>query len=218
MKKDNIRDYKGKYLSLIGKRFGRLTIDRITGLNIHKKRLSECTCDCGKEVEVIVRLLLTGVVVSCGCKRSEGNFKNIHGMRNTKIYGIWLTMKQRCNNPNTKCYHNYGGKGIKVCDEWESSFESFYEWSIANGYEDDLSIDRINNDKGYSPDNCRWATVIVQANNKRNNRIIRYNGIDYTITQLCNKYNIKRSSFCSVIYKNRDVQKYLDKRTKGGAA
>lgn len=99
-----------------------------------------------------------------------------HGKRKTRLYRIWLGMKNRCNNPKTSRYPDYGSRGITVCDEWKDDFQAFYDWSISNGYEDHLTIDRIDNDKGYSPDNCRWVSYLVQGNNSRHNHMITYCG------------------------------------------
>ncbi|MGR5866955.1 hypothetical protein ACT7DZ_33690 [Bacillus cereus] len=112
---------------------------------------------------------------SCGCLEYENQqvsgFK--HGQTKTKLYYVWNSMRSRCHNPNVLHYHNYGGRGIKVCKEWKEHFEPFYVWVITSGYKEDLTIDRINNDGNYEPLNCRWATYKEQANNKRTNVIKR---------------------------------------------
>lgn len=99
-----------------------------------------------------------------------------HGMTGTRIHNIWRGMRSRCYNPNVKCFKNYGGKGIRLCDEWNESFMSFYQWSIKNRYSDDLTIDRINVNESYSPSNCRWLDIKAQENNRSNNRLITFNG------------------------------------------
>lgn len=111
------------------------------------------------------------------------NFHTLtHGQRNTRLYHIWTSMKQRCCNPNHKYYDLYGGRGISVCEEW-LQFEPFYEWAKSNGYNDKLTIDRKDNNKGYSPENCRWTTQKVQCNNRRNNVMLTCNGKTQTLTQ-----------------------------------
>lgn len=112
----------------------------------------------------------------------KGNKNNLkHGMRNSRIYNIWRSMRQRCNNPNCKNFHNYGGKGITVCDEWKNSFEAFCEWAMKSGYEEGLTIDRIETDGNYEPGNCRWTSQKVQQNNRSNNRKICVNGTCHTL-------------------------------------
>ena len=131
---------------------------------------------CGKEFVSAGTDFTSGKLLSCGCKRSENvskatsarNYK--HGKRNTRLYNIWTSMKQRCGNPKANEYENYGGRGITVCEEWEKDFEAFYDWALKNGYAHNLTIDRKDNDKGYYPDNCKWATMKEQQNNRRNNR------------------------------------------------
>lgn len=106
-----------------------------------------------------------------------------HGMSNTRLYHIWEGMKRRCKNPKAKNYKNYGGKGISICDEWDRSFEVFYEWAMANGYEDGLTLDRIDVNGNYEPSNCRWASWEEQENNRSNNKYIEYNGQTKTIAE-----------------------------------
>ena len=109
--------------------------------------------------------------------------KTIHGQRRTKLYGVWCTMKSRCNNKNTRSYKDYGGRGIKVCEEWFNSFGSFYEWSIQNGYKEGLQIDRIDNNGNYCPENCRWITRKENMNNTSKNVFLEYNGDTKTLSQ-----------------------------------
>lgn len=117
------------------------------------------------------------------------NYK--HGKRNTRIYTIWKSMRQRCYNPNTNRYHLYGARGITVCEEWNKSFKAFYEWAMANGYADDLTIDRIDVNGNYEPSNCRWATYKEQANNTSKSTHITYNGETHTIAEWADIIGVK---------------------------
>lgn len=123
----------------------------------------------------------------------------VHGMRNTRLYQIWLAMRQRCSNPNHIVYRYYGGRGIKVCDSWDNNFIQFYDWAMANGYSEELEIDRVNNTGDYSPNNCRWTTRTENLNNMRNNLLVDVDGHTYTISQLARKigmhYNTLRSRY-----------------------
>lgn len=122
-----------------------------------------------------------------------------HGMVGTRIYNIWKDMKRRCYCKTRKDYSRYGGRGITICDEWLHDFQAFFDWAMVNGYKDDLTIDRIDSNKGYSPDNCRWATIKEQDNNKRNNRLLTYNGKTQTVTQWAEDLNINESTLRSRI-------------------
>ena len=116
-----------------------------------------------------------------------------HNMHKTRLYGIWCNIKERCYNSNNNQYHNYGGRGIKVCDEWQE-FISFKEWALNNGYDDTLTLDRIDFNGGYEPNNCRWITIQAQQYNKRNNHLITYNGRTQTLTEWANERGIKRNT------------------------
>ena len=168
-----------------GLRFGRLVVIEQAGNAKHGGALWKCRCDCGSEKIVRGADLRNGHTQSCGCIHTEGlvarNEK--HGGSGSRLHTIWSGMKQRCSDPQAINYPNYGGRGITVCDEWAESFEAFRNWALANGYRDDLTIDRKENDGPYSPENCRWATREEQDGNRRKLYRITHNGETHTVRE-----------------------------------
>lgn len=178
----------GKFNDLTGRCFGQLRVVKLGNRAKCGKIRWVCQCDCGNQVEVRSDHLLSGHTTSCGCY--NGCCHATHNKTNTRLFRIWGNMKSRCFHTNDKDYKNYGGRGIAVCEEWSNSFEKFYEWSISNGYNDYLTIDRIDVNGNYEPNNCRWTTIKHQNNNRRNNKMITYKGETHTLSQWCEKLNL----------------------------
>lgn len=163
---------------LVGQKFGKLTVVKITSgkdIRNHMTPVCVCKCDCGSEdVYVLKNSLTTGNVKSCGCLRPFHApwKKSNHGFSSERLYGIWCGMVGRCLNSNNPNFHYYGGRGISICTEWlgDDGYLNFRKWSYENGYSENLTIDRIDSDKGYSPYNCRWADTKTQAYNRRVSR------------------------------------------------
>lgn len=211
---------------LIGQQFGRLTVIAQAPKQRANKGYRyywQCQCECGNTVTVREDQLLCAKrpTRSCGCIRSDSVKKYYedhqrpikHGHSYEPLFNIWYLIKYRCENPNCTAYKNYGARGIKVCDEWRdgiAGYESFKEWSLANGYIQGLSIDRIDNDGDYTPDNCRWIAPKDQARNKRQNVWIEYNGVKKLACDWASELNIPYKTFMSRIYHGWDVDKLIN--------
>lgn len=170
-------------------------------------------CECGKQFVARSNDVRKGRVKSCGCvNRREVKEKTTkHGFYKHPIYQAWSHIKQRCYNPNCKEYEHYGGRGITMCDDWLNNPVEFINWSFDNGWEKGLTIDRIDNDKGYYPDNCRWVSMEVQENNKSDNHYYLYNGESKTLSQIARENNVSRNSlYYRVNVKNMSIEKALE--------
>lgn len=200
---------------MIGRKFNKLTvIERLEDVQYTKKQKTKqylCQCECGRYVKISYYNLIYGKTKSCGCLKSRYRTPHLtHGMTGTRIYEIWTGMKKRCENPKANNYHLYGGRGIKLCKEWHS-FGKFYRWAIENGYNDKLTIDRIDVNKDYEPSNCKWSTFKEQANNKRNTVYITVNNETKCITEWAKLLNIPTSTLSSRIHCFGNVSKVITK-------
>ena len=199
-------------LAMPNQKFGRLTvigeIEPIT-----KDHFTKVRCDCGNEKIVRYGNLRNGTTKSCGCLVKEHlNKKNFrHGAtirgKMHRLYRIWHGMNVRCYDKNNKAYCNYGGRGITICDEWKNDYLAFKEWAINNGYSDELTIDRIDNNKGYSPQNCRWANAYVQMNNRNFNHKVTYNGETHTLAEWEKLTGIKQTKIRQRLKKGLPLEK-----------
>lgn len=184
----------GAKVDMVGKRFGRWSVIQDSAQRSKSGTIRYlCRCDCGTVKTVGGASLRNGTSVSCGCYNREV-ITNPNKVRNEKLYAVWNGMKQRCANKNDKKYRHYGGRGIRVCDEWRSDYSAFKNWSEENGYKPGLSIDRENNDGPYSPNNCRWVTTKIQNSNNRRNRKLTIDGLTKTITEWAESTGVKPST------------------------
>ena len=209
----------GKLKDLTGLKFGRLTVIKRVENNKHNQTCWLCKCDCGNEKIIEGYSLTRGRTQSCGCLLSEcsrerttkRNFK--HGFSNHKLHGIWDNMKQRCYNPNSKSYADYGARGIKICQEWQDDFMNFYNWAMANGYKEGLTIDRIDVNGNYEPNNCRWIALSMQSDNRRDTVYIEYKGHRYTRKEFSIKFKINYWTLRYRISKGLPIDDLIDKNT-----
>ena len=171
------------FIDLSGRKIGRLHVDKRIGRGSHHETFYKCTCECGNIVYVNAASLRSGSTKSCGCLARELNKTRIHintnkkhGYAGTKLYKVWKNMRNRCHNPKYAYYHQYGGRGIKICDEWDNpdtGSTNFIHWALESGYEEGLTLDRIDNDGNYCPENCRWVSMKHQDNNRSSNHYVQ---------------------------------------------
>ncbi len=192
----------------VGLKFGKLTVlERAS--EIGERTKYKCKCDCGNIVIVDGCNLSTGATKSCGCirKLSTKMLKLSHGQCGTKLYRCWRNMIDRCENPNNKEYKNYGNRGIQVCKEWHD-FDKFYNWALSSGYNDILTIERIDVNKGYFPNNCTWADLYTQARNRTDNVKIKFNGKEMILTDWAKEVGINERTIKKTIRKRMDNREF----------
>lgn len=185
------------FIDMTGNRYGHLVVvalDSTSTSTKHRKWI--CKCDCGNTKSVFRDALIAGKTKSCGCMQyaDKKGINRTHGMSKTRIYREWVSMRKRC-RPDSNDSKTYYHRGISVCLEW-NDFITFYEWAVSHGYDDSLSIDRIDNNKGYSPENCRWIPIEQQQSNKSNNVYVIYEGKKYCVKQLSDKLGLPYKTIC----------------------
>lgn len=198
-----------KTIDITGHRFGKLTAIKRSE-TISRKSYWDCLCDCGVVKSIYLGNLRQGITNSCGCLRiaSISNVNRSHGMSNSRTYTIWMGMRARCRNKNAAHYHRYGGRGISVCERWANSFQNFLldMGEAPDGYQ----LDRVDNDLGYSLDNCRWVTVQHNCMNTRQNRTINYAGEKLTVGEWNRRMGFKRGTISGRIARGWPIDRAMN--------
>lgn len=190
---------------MIGQKYGRLTVDNVI-YRPGNSTLVDCICECGNRKQIVISDVRNGHTRSCGCLRKEKiakvGYKNGLSAKDYRLYGIWSKVLNRCNNHNAKEFHYYGGRGIKVCDEWqgEHGAENFFNWAYSHGYKEPLTLERINVNGNYEPDNCTWIPKGEQVNNTRRTNRYTYKDETLTLNEFSKKYNINVVMLRSRVY------------------
>lgn len=211
--------------NLIGQRFGRLTVIELhhreqvfnkRGIKKGYKNYWLCKCECGNEKVIVGESLIANKTKSCGCFRNEKlkERRLKHGMSETKLNGIYSSMKRRCYNKNDKNYNDYGNRGITVCDEWKNNSKAFYNWALSNGYQEGLTIDRIDNNGNYEPSNCKWATMKEQSRHRRNSRLVEYNGKAQCISAWAEELGVREGLLRDRLRANWSIEKAFNTPVK----
>lgn len=200
---------KSKVHDLTGQKFGLLTVIGLAETDT-RKTYWVCKCDCGNMKTVRSDSLLCGAIKSCGCIKRKQDEVNLtknhrHKMSGTRIYSEWQGMKGRCYNKGNARYADWGGRGIEVCEQWRNSFESFYTWAMANGYQDNLTIDRIDNNGNYCPENCRWVRQQEQCRNRRSNINITIGNSTRTLMEWCEILQVDYKTVNARYHRNKNA-------------
>ena len=200
---------KSKVHDLTGQKFGLLTVIGLAETDT-RKTYWVCKCDCGNMKTVRSDSLLCGAIKSCGCIKRKQDEVNLtknhrHKMSGTRIYLEWQGMKGRCYNKGSARYADWGGRGIEVCEQWRNSFESFYTWAMANGYQDNLTIDRIDHNGNYCPENCRWVGQQEQCRNRRSNINITIGNSTRTLMEWCEIFQVDYTNVNARYHRNKNA-------------
>lgn len=194
---------------MIGMRYGKLVV-----VSKFDETKVICRCDCGSQLTLYSKKIRSGEIKSCGCGRT-GRPKHPHGKVGSRVYRIWRQMKQRCNNPKAQDYKNYGGRGIRVCYEWETSFENFY--ADMGDPPDDTTLDRIDTNSDYSMENCKWATWKEQHNNRRDNHLLTAFGRTQSLTAWSEETQIPVSTLKNRMYRSTMKKMTLEEAIKSSS-
>lgn len=209
----------GKLKDLTNKKFGLLTVIEMTDKRGHGGSVIwKCKCECGAFAYIEGSRLKQHKSCGCLCKaRSDdfGNRMSKHSESKSRLYRIWNNMKSRCYNNNDQRYYDYGGRGITVCDEWRNNYINFANWAKENGYNDKLSIDRINNNGNYEPQNCKWSTNQEQAINKRSNKLLTYQGRTMTMKEWAKELNMPYGCLQTRLLRGWGVERALTTPVQG---
>lgn len=204
-----------KAIDITGQKFGKLTAIKLHHIKRYEsctKRYWLCKCECGNSAIVSQGQLTCGKTKSCGCMQSL-YFETKHKMAHTRLYNTWENMRKRCYKKQDKHYKWYGARGIKTCEEWKNDFVPFMNWALNNGYNEKLTLDRIDVNKDYTPENCRWVNWITQQRNKRSNHLLTYKNKTLCISEWADIYNINRSTLSYRIKKGWSIEKALNTPT-----
>lgn len=209
------RDWQLK--DITGQKFGRLTVIKRVGRNKQRQATWLCQCECANQITAVGCYLRSKRVMSCGCLRKDNLLKSItkHNKSRDKIYKVFTGMKARCYNKNSIEYKNYGARGIKICEEWLNNFLNFYDWAIANGYDENTehgkcTIDRIDVNGDYCPNNCRFVSNLIQQRNKRNNRFIEYKGIKLCVADWEKRLNFSQGTIKTRIKNGWSIKQIIE--------
>jgi len=218
MSRDSSMAQPRKHFVNVGDVYGRLTVIGEAAQE-DNSNYARCKCSCGKVRDFLIRNITTGKSRSCGCawREAASNRLKKHGLswgengKMNRLYKIWLDMKERCYNSKNSSFKRYGGRGVTVCDEWRNDYSAFHEWALRNGYKPGLTIERVNNDGDYCPENCVWADRRAQARNRSTNHILKYRGKNYTLAEASELSGLDHSTLIGRLSRGWSVKDAIEK-------